>query len=92
MKVFEHDDAGYREWLSSHPAGYVLNAGIYTSYEDLVYIHMASCRHINRNKPTYGEQWTATYIKTCSDDRGRLVTWAEKKYGTQPNICKTCTP
>ncbi len=90
MRQFVKDDAGYVEWLSAHPTGYVLNtyAHVTSAY---VILHRASCGTVNRPLAA-GRSWTFQYGKACSDDRTEIEAWALRETGKSVEPCGHCLP
>jgi hypothetical protein len=87
---FTDDDAGYQEWLATHPAGYVINiARSRTAAQARV--HHAGCRTISGENPA-GGGWTGPYIKVCADDLAELDKWAINQVGEPISPCGTCRP
>jgi len=88
MRRFVRDDPGYLEWLTSHPAGFVLNTYAHATPDYLI-LHRSSCRTINRQlRP--GSMWTSPYAKTCSDVRGEIEEWAIRETGKQVRPHSQC--
>lgn len=88
ITTFEDDDAGYLGWLSTHPAGHVLNTGRSPAANYLI-LHRAACRTIS-GRPARGDRWTGQYIKVCSDEEPELEDWARRATGGTPQRCGLC--
>ena len=88
--VFEDDDAGYAEWIATHPEGFVVNANRPPAAGDVV-LHRATCWTIS-GVPTNGRTWTADYLKACSDDGASIGRWVREATGGMPSLCGMCHP
>jgi 5-methylcytosine-specific restriction protein A len=91
------DDAGYEDWIASHPAGFLANlknppGGQYFR------IHRATCRLPDRSLPGSTNPRTGRgYSKVTADTVAELIAWArahlpELRDFTDANYCKICTP
>ena len=49
VNLFENDEAGYLEWISEHPDGYVVNVRRWLDPDYLV-LHRATCFSISRHR------------------------------------------
>jgi len=87
LEHFVDDDAGYRRWLSSHPAGFVLNTGRKPTAAYLV-LHRATCPTIS-GEPARGSTFTGEYSKMCGGKED-LEAFAGE-LGGSPSPCRTCT-
>jgi hypothetical protein len=85
---FVDDDYGYRQWLQSHPNGYVLNCGRSLTLASLM-LHKASCDAINMN---VGSIWLTSQGKVCATSTLELDGWAYQTTGGVPTRCETCQP
>ncbi len=75
MLTFQNDDAGYVQWITHHPAGFVVNVPSNAPAMPLV-LHAATCGHIRRAGVDYTGD---AYYKVCSMERDELVEWANQK-------------
>ena len=88
---FSNDDAGYEQWLATHPDGYVLNT---TRLPSKSYLkgHRAGCpsiTHLQRDQTT----WTSgQYMKVCADSLDALGSWARQETGGTIDACGMCKP
>lgn len=88
MEIFRDREQDYRDWIESHPDGYVLNvdkAGARTEYPML---HHSSHRQISA--ATASAYTTGDYFKVCSEHLEELVAWSEANAGRPPNWCEGC--
>ena len=90
VQVFEGDDVGYLDWISSHPEGFVLNANRPPTAGYVVH-HRATCRTISGD-PANGRAWTADYLKVCSDEGAGIGRWVREATGGTPSHCGICHP
>jgi len=88
--VFEDDDAGYLDWISSHPGGFVVNANRPPT-AGYVVLHRATCRTVSGD-PTNGRAWTADYLKACSENGASIGRWVREATGEVPSPCGICDP
>ena|SRR5579885_414303 len=89
--TFVDDDPGYHRWITSNPAGFVLNTSRTPSTRYLV-LHRATCQTVT-GVPARGATWTGgDYAKVCCFDRGTIVDWADDEVGAPPTVCGTCQP
>jgi len=88
MHFFVDDDAGYRDWLSLNPDGFVLNTFAHVSANYLL-LHRATCRTINRQLAPH-RSWTAQYGKACAARRSELEEWVVAKVGKVAEPCGHC--
>ncbi len=83
MVTFLDDDAGYLNWLTTHPDGFVLN-----TYRNLtpayLMLHHATCKWTSARS-----NWTKDYRKTCGT-RHELETFARNNIGREPQLCTFC--
>ena len=74
MIVFRDDDEGFLTWISSHPAGFVMNTRRRPD-PDYMILHAADCptlgAHCGMNDNPGGFTERA-YIKACGDDLKEL--------------------
>ena len=73
MILFEDDEEAYRQWVETHPSGFVVNSYRNPTADYLV-LHRATCKSISSEK--ISNYTTTGYIKTCSDDLRELRQWA----------------
>jgi len=90
LERFFHDEDGYRRWLRSMEAGYVLNCDPKPK-PSYIKLHRASCRTIS-GKPPRGSTWTTPYMKVCAKSVGELDDWAKANTGQLPDRCSVCQP
>ena len=76
VKVFEDDDAGYLDWIATHP-GRVRGERDRPPTAGYVVLHRAACRTIS-GAPTNGRVWTVDYLKACSDDGASIGRWVRE--------------
>lgn len=88
--IFEDDDTGYKNWLTSHESGYVLNCDRSRSLQTARF-HLSTCRTITRLFGR-GTTFTGQYIKVCSDSIEPLRKWAMAEIGKMPEACGKCKP
>ncbi len=87
MLTFQNDDAIYMQWITDHPAGFVVNVPYHAASTPLV-LHTATCSSIKAfasKNPTIDD-----YYKAWGMNRDELVTWANQKGKFQE--CKVCKP
>jgi hypothetical protein len=63
MRHFVDDDAGYQQWLSNEPDGFVINTYRSPSSAYMV-LHSATCRTIS-GQPARGTTFMGEYSKVC---------------------------
>lgn len=94
-QVWNHDDAGYEQWLASHPQGFMANTGrpVGGHYYK---IHAATCPLPDRSKPETTDPRTGNrYLKVTGDTLEELEAWAKAMLGltvNPDNYCKRCSP
>jgi hypothetical protein len=81
------DEAGYADWASAHPDGFVINAP--QTGRGRMMLHRAQCSHI-RAAPGWPAV-TAAKRKICADDPAELETWAAQLGGSL-DFCRSCNP
>ena len=89
MQMFDHDEEGYREWIKSHPIGFVLVSHNPPSSK-YISVHRADCHTINPAKARHKENWTKSYIKLCADVEAELTQWATSQWGQQVAPLRPC--
>jgi hypothetical protein len=92
--TFTDDDAAYRAWIESHPAGLVVNHDRQPSASYLK-LHRAGCKSITRLKKGMTSWTEGDYGKTCSDVRSELESWAPSATShpsAQLQPCGQCKP
>ena len=89
MITFKNDDSGYQNWVRKNHNGYVVNCTP-SALAAILSLHRADCSTISIRKRT---TLTANgHIKTCANDRERLVKWAKENFGHTPLPCGVCKP
>jgi len=94
VKEFRGDDAGYLDWLATHPDGYVLNVRRNAS-PDYVVLHRASCGSISNRALAPGAYTERGYRKICADTAEGLRTAAAREGrpdGSFSRRCGLCSP
>ncbi|MGY5190459.1 UNVERIFIED_CONTAM: hypothetical protein FO487_22170, partial [Bacillus amyloliquefaciens DSM 7 = ATCC 23350] len=61
-REFRDDDTGYMEWLTEHPAGYVINIRRNHNPTD-ARVHRAGCSTISVRQQSGKGSWTDQYVK-----------------------------
>jgi len=92
-RIFSDDDTGYREWLISHPDGYVVNARKAEGPAYLV-LHRARCVTISRASAPPGNWTHRGYKKVCATDLNALRAYVQaqgRSDGSFSNECGFCT-
>jgi hypothetical protein len=87
---FRDDDAGYLDWLTTHPDGYVINIARSQS-ASTARVHHAGCRTIS-GQNARGGAWTGPYVKVCAQHLAELEQWAIDRVGEPIPRCGTCHP
>ena len=94
-QVWETNDAGWKQWLISHPQGFMANThrpvgGHYYK------IHAATCPLADRSKPETSNPRTGNfYLKVTGETLEELEGWAKVHLGLTvdpKNYCKRCAP
>lgn len=92
---FKGHDAGYREWLTQHPTGFVLNTDIGHSPGYMV-LHRAACTHIsNFESHKQGAFTERDFVKVCGLEAEHLREWVKRQGredGTFSAECGVCKP
>jgi hypothetical protein len=83
VRQYVDDDAGYLEWISAHPEGFVLNTYRRPTPAYLM-LHHASCWTIRVRS-----NWTKDYRKVCGD-RTELEAFARDQVGGDSQLCSRC--
>jgi hypothetical protein len=78
VEEFQDKDAGYLDWVATHPDGYVINIG--RSRRGYARLHRATCGTITSRPP-----FTGPYIKICSGVPTELDRWALSRTGRSPS-------
>lgn len=93
---FDDDEAGYLDWLSRNPQGFVINTprGRPTNY---MVLHRATCRSISQyNRMARPGGFTERdYIKICAPDVAGLQDWTRqhgRSDGSFSQVCQLCKP
>lgn len=92
--IFRHKEQEYQEWLTEHPAGYVLTTHSVPS-PNYMSLHRSSCRMIKSYmKNMAPDAFTGqNYQKICAATQVELLTWILKHDGEGfTNRCKICAP
>ena len=87
MDQFIDDDAGYLDWITTHPDNYVINAERRPK-AGYLRLHLATCRFVT-GTPAHGQHWTKDYIKICGDE-ATLRAWARNSVGGDVQECPFC--
>ena len=85
---FDQDDEGYRDWIASHPEGYVVNSET-TPRAGYLKLHSSTCRWVSDSSSAYT---TGSYSKTCAEAIELLDLWAENVTGGALDPCGVCKP
>lgn len=89
-REFREDDAGYLEWIASHPDGFVINI-VHGHSASGARLHHADCRTISGRNSRDG-RWTWPYVKVCADRLSDLQSWATDHVRREIPPCGTCQP
>lgn len=91
MAKFDNDESGYREWIKTHPLGFVL-VSWNPPRPEYISIHRADCYTINPEKAKHKDNWTKSYIKVCGNTVEELTEWVEEKWkqNAQIHLCGHC--
>ena len=82
-------EADYREWLSAHPNGFVLNLRRRHDPSYLV-LHRARCHSVSSTKR---ENYTTTnYRKVCASTAAEIEEWCQESMGAPFRRCGQCKP
>jgi hypothetical protein len=84
MQQYVDDDAGYLDWISTHPESFVLNTYRKPTPAYLM-LHHASCWTIRVRS-----NWTKDYRKICGD-RSELAVFARDEVGGDTQLCSRCS-
>jgi hypothetical protein len=92
MRTFDNDEAGYLQWVDTHPGGFVLNAYRHPgAMPDPYILHRASCNTIKT--PKFTNYTTTSFAKICSESRQELVEWWANSHSNHLfRACKFCKP
>ena len=90
-REFRDDDTGYMEWLTEHPAGYVINIRRNHSPTD-ARVHRAGCSAISVRQQSGKGSWTNQYVKVCAEHMIGIEQWAAEHVGEPISGCRTCRP
>lgn len=83
MQRFVDDDAGYLDWIDTHPEGFVLNTYRRPTPAYLM-LHHAGCRRLRVRS-----NWTKDYQKVCGE-RSELEAFARDEVGGNASPCSRC--
>ena len=86
IELFKDDDDGFYEWMQHNPGGYFLNTER-TPKPTYLVLHRSGCSHFDGSPDA---NWTKTYIKFCSRDRGQLEQWAATTISDDMTLCRSC--
>ena len=86
MQHFVDDDAGYQQWLTNEPDGFVINTYRAPSSAYLV-LHRSTCKTIS-GRPARGSTFMGEYSKVCGT-RGELERFADS-LGGEAKPCRLC--
>jgi len=89
MIKFEHDEEGYFRWLTSHPAGYVLNVRSEPAPKYVV-LHRASCGSISSTKRAPQAYTGKSYRKWCGESMEEVRAAAVKEGRLDGSFSKRC--
>ena len=84
--VFDHDDAGYLDWLAKNQGGFVLNCIINGKRK----LHRANCPFITNAKSH--QHLTVNGIKVCASQTTPLDNRCTERDEAVPDRCDFCTP
>lgn len=90
-REFRDDDTGYAEWLTEHPAGYVINIRRNHCRTD-ARVHRAGCSTISVRHRAGKGRWTNQYVKVCAERMLEIEQWATEHAGGQILGCRSCRP
>jgi hypothetical protein len=90
-REFRDDDTGYTDWLTEHPAGYVINIRRNHSPTD-ARIHRAACSTITVRQQSGERSWTYQYVKVCAEHVIGIEQWVAERVGASIPGCRTCSP
>ena len=80
MAFFENDESGYRDWVQSHPLGFILVS--HNPPTKVISQCIAPIAQVfNPSKALHKDNWTILYVKVCSESLEGLNTWATNKWG-----------
>jgi len=93
IELFRDDEAGFREWMTRHSSGYVVNADRALSDREATRLHRASCFTLEPGSGG-GELQTETYVKVRSWNPRELDEWAQGNlgFGLRNLRCRHCNP
>lgn len=80
FEEFSNDDAGYVEWVRTHPRGYVV-VSWNPPRAEYISLHRADCHCIDPAKATHIRNWTTSYVKICGETIPALEEWAVGQFG-----------
>jgi hypothetical protein len=86
MQHFVDDDAGYQQWLTDEPGGFVINTYRAPSSAYLM-LHRATCKTIS-GRPARGSTFMGEYSKVCGA-REELQRFADS-LGGEAGPCRIC--
>jgi hypothetical protein len=77
VEEFSGDDKAYREWVTNHPQGFVINTNRGGNPEYMV-LHKAKCGYVsNFDKREQGAFTERDLMKVCSTEVDPLREWAK---------------
>lgn len=84
-RTFAFDEAGYLNWLSAHPGGWVLN--VPRRRGGVALRHRGACRTIQGT----GQIWTGShYYKVVAESADGLATWLALNWPGRVRWCRVC--
>ena len=90
-REFRDDDTGYTEWLTAHPAGYVINIRRSHCPTD-ARVHRAGCSMISARQQGGKGSWTDQYVKVCAEHVRGIELWEAEHVGEPIPGCRACRP
>lgn len=86
--VFDNDDDGYLDWVSSHPGGFIANMDRKQNVPKYPMAHLTTHKLMTSVK--IGNFTTGDYIKFCSSSLEELDRYAVNMYGRPLTHCSVC--
>lgn len=88
---FLNDDKGYKDWVSAHPKGFVLNAPRPIENNQLM-LHSASCKIIQGAQESCESLTCGQYLKVCAEDQSEIQKWVDSLFLLPLDLCAACFP